>query len=201
MHCFHRTSFGRPTRQSFHEPNIAAQAVLHDEARRWMLANDLVPVTLQKLEGRDHSAMGGVPQRLDLVGVAALDHVKSNEWYRHSPPVSSSAVTSTGAPYTLAEPPAIGPWYWPVIPRRLQSRRVALWSLPQSSTGHGRYPPFCHCMSSAGIVGGPVILRRERREHTVCVVGNRHVGVTVQFYAKPLHVRNVDGAKQWFDIR
>jgi hypothetical protein len=76
--------------------------------------------------------MGGLPQRLDLVGVAALDHVNSNEWDRHSPPVSSSAVTPSGGPYTLAEPPAIGPWYWPVIPRRLQSRLVASWSHPQS---------------------------------------------------------------------
>src|SRR5215470_3269608 len=49
--------------------------------------------------------------------------------------------------------------------------------------------------------GGLAIVRGESREHFVCVVRIRHVGVTVEFYAESFHVRNVNGAKQRFDIR
>ena len=44
-------------------------------------------------------------------------------------------------------------------------------------------------------------MRRESRENFVCVIRIRHVGVTVEFYAESFHVRNVNGAKQRFEIR
>src|SRR5215470_8491509 len=74
-------------------PCDAESCVFHDEVRGWMLVNDLVSITLRNLEGRDHNAMGGVQQRLDLVRVAALNHVKAKEWHRHLPPVGCSAVS------------------------------------------------------------------------------------------------------------
>src|SRR5215469_4370684 len=48
--------------------------------------------------------------------------------------------------------------------------------------------------------GGLAIVRGESREHFVCVVRIRHVSVTVEFYAESFHVRNVNGAKQRFDM-
>src|SRR5438270_500231 len=43
-------------------------------------------------------------------------------------------------------------------------------------------------------------VRRKRSKHFVSIVRIRHEGVIVQFYAVRLHVRNIDGAKQWLDI-
>ena len=83
------------------------------------------------------------------------------------------------------------------LDREKRSRLVCV-ALPlREQCELGRRPigaPRRHC-------GGLAIVRGDSREHFVCVVRIRHVGVTVEFYAESFHVRNVNGAKQRFDIR
>jgi hypothetical protein len=44
------------------------------------------------------------------------------------------------------------------------------------------------------------IVRRKCSKHFVSIVWIRHEGVVIQVYFVSLHVRYIDGAKQWSDI-
>src|SRR6195256_3536890 len=69
---------------AFARPLYAESGVLHDEVCRWMLVNDLVPITLRNLEGCYEHAMRGIKELLDLVGAATFDHVEPNERHKSS---------------------------------------------------------------------------------------------------------------------
>src|SRR5260370_34081509 len=59
----------------------------------------------------------------------------------------------------------------------------------------------CGPIGRAGWHGRRVaIVRRKCSKHFVGMVWIRHERVVVQLYSVRLHVRNIDGAKQWPDI-